>query len=150
MPLNSHVRQSSGFGSVKCVGEIPAASSCPALSVRGSLRVQGSSQPFIRLRHAKVASNDAGSPICGVAPRLSSSPLRDASRGRAQRVRTGASNISLLMLFKVLAGGYVLCSVFPGLTLHSRGTRLGEAFFSHGFHQRRGVVPASSLACPLI
>lgn len=37
--------------------------------------------------------------------------------------------------------------------MHNRsfkGTRLGEAFLGHGFHQRRGVVLASSLACPLI
>ncbi len=31
-----------------------------------------------------------------------------------------------------------------------KGTRLGEAFLGHGFHQRRGVALASSLACPLI
>jgi hypothetical protein len=31
-----------------------------------------------------------------------------------------------------------------------KGTRLGEAFLGVGFHQRWGVVLASSLACPLI
>jgi len=44
----------------------------------------------------------------------------------------------------------IWCSEHFRPNIAFKGTRLGEAFLGVGYHQHWGVVPASSMACPLI